>query len=276
MIYEEFKKALCRNVQNMETAQNKTIRLLERQMICSDPMAVHIMSVMNRHMYGRENILIREDMLCAMWSLKREEQIQYWPVRPLYERYRQEGWQSILPEISSGLEESDKKKDVSFTEESLSYAVCRGHMRIQPVNYERHRHTLENAIHRKIGDIALVLQLIICEGNPDNLTMQLSRNRIMTWERTEDQLIMEAFMNSSRKMPPRLYLGSDRRPGFPYYEGVFLPDEKGRPTKIAPWNPMEGRTGYLLTTTGRINGATAFFILGLKIFLRKKCVAIIM
>ena len=167
MTYEEFKKALCRNVQNMETAQNKTIRLLERQMICSDPMAVHIMSVMNRHMYGRENILIREDMLCAMWSLKREEQIQYWPVRPLYERYRQEGWQSILPEISAGLEESDKKKDVSFTEESLSYAVCRGHMRIQPVNFERHRHTLENAIHRKIGDIALVLQLIICEGNPD-------------------------------------------------------------------------------------------------------------
>ena len=55
MTYEEFKKALCRNVQNMETAQNKTIRLLERQMICSDPMAVHIMSVMNRHMYGREN-----------------------------------------------------------------------------------------------------------------------------------------------------------------------------------------------------------------------------
>ena len=109
MTYEEFKKALCRNVQNMETAQNKTIRLLERQMICSDPMAVHIMSVMNRHMYGRENILIREDMLCAMWSLKREEQIQYWPVRPLYERYRQEGWQSILPEISAGLEESDKK-----------------------------------------------------------------------------------------------------------------------------------------------------------------------
>ena len=47
MTYEEFKKALCRNVQNMETAQNKTIRLLERQMICSDPMAVHIMSVMN-------------------------------------------------------------------------------------------------------------------------------------------------------------------------------------------------------------------------------------
>lgn len=43
-------------------------------------------------------------------EFKREEQIQYWPVRPLYERYRQEGWQSILPEISAGLEESDKKK----------------------------------------------------------------------------------------------------------------------------------------------------------------------
>ena len=90
-------------------------------------------------------------------------------------------------------------------------------MRIQPVNFERHRHTLENAIHRKIGDIALVLQLIICEGNPDNLTMQLSRNRIMTWERTEDQLIMEAFMNSSRKMPPEISLQD--RPLSLHYEG---------------------------------------------------------
>ena len=84
MTYEEFKKELCRNVQNMETAQNKTIRLLEQQKFCVDSMTVHMMNVMNRCMYGRENMLIREDMLCALWNREKREQIQdNWIVRLL-------------------------------------------------------------------------------------------------------------------------------------------------------------------------------------------------
>ena len=50
MTYEEFKKELRWNVQNMETARGKTICLLERHMVCGDPMAVHIMNIMNRCM----------------------------------------------------------------------------------------------------------------------------------------------------------------------------------------------------------------------------------
>ena len=45
MTYEEFKKELRWNVQNMETARGKTICLLERHMVCGDPMAVHIMNI---------------------------------------------------------------------------------------------------------------------------------------------------------------------------------------------------------------------------------------
>ena len=82
MTYEEFKKELRWNVQNMETARGKTIRLLERHMVCGDPMAVHIMNIMNRCMYGREQIMIREDMLCALWMRGKREYIQHWPIRP--------------------------------------------------------------------------------------------------------------------------------------------------------------------------------------------------
>ena len=78
MTYEEFKKELRWNVQNMETARGKTIRLLERHMVCGDPMAVHIMNIMNRCMYGREQIMIREDMLCALWMRGKREYIQHW------------------------------------------------------------------------------------------------------------------------------------------------------------------------------------------------------
>ena len=52
--------------------RGKTIRLLERHMVCGDPMAVHIMNIMNRCMYGREQIMIREDMLCALWMRGKE------------------------------------------------------------------------------------------------------------------------------------------------------------------------------------------------------------
>ena len=81
MTYEEFKKELRWNVQNMETARGKTIRLLERHMVCGDPMAVHIMNIMNRCMYGREQIMIREDMLCALWMRGKREYIQHWLIR---------------------------------------------------------------------------------------------------------------------------------------------------------------------------------------------------
>lgn len=270
MTYEEFKKELCRNVQNMETARNKTIRLLEQQKFCVDSMTVHMMNVMNRCMYGRENMLIREDMLCALWNREKREQIQHWLVRPLYERYKQEGWQSILPEISAGLEEPEEERDVFPTEENLSYAVCRSHMIMRPVNFDRCRQELGSAVYRKIGDMALVLHLLTCEKSKSSLTIQLSRNTVMPWKLTENQLITEAFMNTCRKMPPRLFHGNDRRTFFPYSEGVLLAEERGRPTKIAVWNDAEGKRGYLLTTTERINGAIAFFYPGIKDILAEK------
>ena len=112
MTYEEFKKELCRNVQNMETAQDKTICLLEQHMVCSDPATVHVMNIMNRCMYGRDNMLIKDDMLCALWIRQEKEYVQHWLVRPLYERYGQEGWQSILPELSTGL--TNREEEAPF------------------------------------------------------------------------------------------------------------------------------------------------------------------
>lgn len=270
MTYEEFKKELRWNVQNMETAQNKTIRLLEKQMVCGDPASVHIMNIMNRCMYGREHTLIREDMLCALWTREKKEYVQHWLVRPFYERYRQEGWQGILPEISAGLTEKREEEDIVLSGENLSYAVCRSHMIVRPVNYERCRPELGNAIFRKIGDVALVLHLLTCEKAGSRLSIQMSRGMALPWKLTEDQLITEAMMNTCSKMPPRLFLGDDRRKFFPYDEGILLPEEEGRRTWISPWNHREGRNGYLLTTTERVNGAVAFFYPGVKNILAEK------
>ena len=271
MTYEEFKRELRWNVQNLETAQGKSIRLLERQMVCSDPVAVHMMNVMNRCMYGREHVLLREDMLCVLWIQRKKEYMQHWLVQPLYERYRQEGWQGILPEISAGLTESGQEENKALlTGENVSYAVCRRYMIVRPVNFEHCRQELGNAIYHRMGDIALVIQLMFCEKRKGGLTLPLSRDMVQPWKLTEEQLLREAMMNTCYKMPPRLFLGGDRRKYFPYHEGILLPEEEGRQTWISPWNHREAQKGYLLTNTGRIGGAVAFFYPGVRDILARR------
>ena len=265
---EEFKKELCRNVQNMETAQDKAICLLEQHMVCSDPATVHVMNIMNRCMYGRDNMLIKDDMLCALWIRQEKEYVQHWLVRPLYERYGQEGWQSILPEISTGL--TDREEEAPFVGGTLSYAACRSHMIIRPMNFARYQQDLGNAVYRKIGDLALVLHLLACEKCGSSLLIRPSGDTVLPWRLSKQQLLTEAMMNSCRKMPPRLFLSEDCRRVFPYQEGILLPDEDGQQTLIHPGNRREGHRGYLVTTTGRVNGAVAFFYPGVKDILAEK------
>ena len=51
---------------------------------------------------------------------------------------------------------------------------------------------------------------------------------------------------------------------------IMLPDEDGQQTLIHPGNRREGHRGYLVTTTGRVNGAVAFFYPGVKDILAEK------
>lgn len=269
MTYEEFKKELYRDVQETETAQGRTVRLLEQHMVSSDPVAAHMINMINRKSYGRDTMLIREDMLCILWSLDKEEQFRHWPVRSLYERYRLEGWQAVLPQIRSALTDTGEE-EILWPGENLRYVACRNHIIVRSMNFDRHRGELDSAVYRKIGDIALVLYLLPCEKQTDHLAVPLTRNVILPWKIAGEKLLKEAMVNTCRKMPPRFFLGSDRRKFFPYDQGVLLPEEEGRQTGIEPRNRREGRNGYLLTTTARVDGAIAFFYPGVRDVLAQK------
>lgn len=268
MTYENFKEELYRNVQEMDMAQGQKVRLLERFMVCSDPVAARMLHIMNRSMYGQDMLYIKEDMLCALWSENGRQNVQHWLIRPLYERYRQEGWQSILPEIAMALGGIEKEEDL-LTGELPGYAVCRRHMILRPVNYERYRQELSGGVYRRIGDIALSVQLLTSERE-GNMTIPLQRAGTMAWQMTSEQLITEAMMNTCRKMPPRLFHAGERRSFFPEGEGILLPEEEGVRTRIDPADETEAREGYLITTTHRINGAIAFFYPGVRAILASR------
>lgn len=130
------------------------------------------------------------------------------------------------------------------------------------MNFARYQQDLGNAVYRKIGDLALVLHLLACEKCGSSLLIRPSGDTVLPWRLSKQQLLTEAMMNSCRKMPPRLFLSEDCRRVFPYQEGILLPDEDGQQTLIHPGNRREGHRGYLVTTTGRVNGAVAFFYPG--------------
>ena len=271
MTYEEFKKELCRNVQNMETAQDKTICLLEQHMVCSDPATVHVMNIMNRCMYGRDNMLIKDDMLCALWIRQEKEYVQHWLVRPLYERYGQEGWQSILPEISTGL--TDREEEAPFVGGTLSYAACRSHMIIRPMNFARYQQDLGNAVYRKIGDLALVLHLLACEKCGSSLLIRPSGDTVLPWRLSKQQLLTlcsTGLEATGFAAPSEFYDAMERALPELLILDIMLPDEDGQQTLIHPGNRREGHRGYLVTTTGRVNGAVAFFYPGVKDILAEK------
>ena len=269
MTYENFKKELYCDVQETEAAQGRTVRLLEQHMVSSDPVTVHMINMINRRICGSDIIPVREDMLCILWTVEKEEYFRHWPVRVLYERYRREGWQGVLPQIRTAFSNIGEEEGL-WPAENLRYTVCRKHMIVRPMNYDRHRWELDSAVYRKIGDVALVLHLTTGEKQSEQLSVPLTRNIILPWKTTGDKLLKEAMENTRRKMPPRLFLGSDRRTFFPYDQGVLLPEEEGQQTQITPRDHREGRNGYLLTTTARVNGAIAFFYPGVREILAQK------
>lgn len=269
MTYENFKKELYCDVQETEAAQGRTVRLLEQHMVSSDPVTVHMINMINRRAYGSDIIPVREDMLCILWTVEKEEHFRHWPVRVLYEKYRREGWQGILPQIRTAFSNIGEEEGL-WPAENLRYAACRKHMIVRPMNYDRHRGELDSTVYRKIGDVALVLQLTTGEKQSEQLSVPLTRNIIFPWKITGEKLLKEAMENTRRNMPPRLFLGSDRRTFFPHDQGVLLPEEEGQQTQITPRDRREGRNGYLLTTTARVNGAIAFFYPGVREILAQK------
>ena len=127
MTYENFKKELYCDVQETEAPQGRTVRLLEQHMVSSDPVTVHMINLINRRVYGSDIIPVREDMLCILWTVEKEEYFRHWPVRVLYERYRQEGWQGILPQIRTAFSDIGEEAGL-WPVENLRYAACRKHM----------------------------------------------------------------------------------------------------------------------------------------------------
>lgn len=230
MTYEEFKKELY--VCLCGYAGGQEVKLVERGSSYADAQGLRNIRFLNVTPKDNEEIVIHEDVIYVQWGKGNAMRMLYWSVRPLYERFKKEGWQSILPTLAAKLQNPERKETDRRTVEE-SYMQVGSHLMIRPMNYRRLSNEWEDAVYWRLGDITLVLYAFLFDTGQDLMTMKVSRSAVEKWKLSDNIVLTNALLNTYAKMPPRLY----------HAEDMF---------------------GYRLTTTQRVNGAIALFYPGVK------------
>lgn len=242
MTYEEFKGELYRSVSEQDKSGIRQVQLFEK---------------------GDEGKMVREDFLCVQWGRQNPLTRKSWNIRTLYEKFKKEGWQGILPEIMGELCAAHQRDN--HTEwRSESYIKCSEQLIVRPLNYRLNREELADCIYWKFGDMALVLYTQLGDVGQDYVTMKVRRSMTEKWNVPPKKMLTNALLNSYAKMPPRLFLSGDIRFSYDWEDGVFMPRESGRKIRINPGDEEEGIRGYRLTTTRMKNGAIAIFYPGVQ------------
>lgn len=257
MVYEDFKRALYRNVLGHKERTDVSVRLFECRTMYTDEESVHLIKAINWGSRGVKDVMVLDDMLCLSWGNDNVVSVKYWSVRLLFERYQEEGWLGVLPEIITKMEEGVNGR--CKPRWRVSYEHCRRRHILRPLNYYRNRDELENCIYWRFGDVALVLYDLVFETEEDCTTMKIYREMTEEWGVKDDILLNNALVNTRDRMPPRLFHGNDLRYCRSQKDGIFMPGDGDIDVRIESQDGQESILGYRLTTTRWINGAIALF-----------------
>lgn len=257
MVYEDFKRVLYRNVLQHGGKADVRVRLFECRRMYMDGESVQTIKAINLTSRGVKDVVVPDDMLCLSWGNDDSVSLKYWNVRLLFERYREEGWMSVLPEIIATMEEGENDRRKSGW--GTNYDRCRRRHILRPLNYYHNREELENCIYRQFGDVALVLYDLVFETEEDCTTMKIYREIAEKWGVRDDILLNNALVNTRNRMPPRLFHGNDLRYCSSQKDGIFMPEDGDINVQIESQDGREGMLGYRLTTTRWLNGAIALF-----------------
>lgn len=263
MTYQEFKRQLYYSLVELKAAEQTELGILEKGAVYEDAAVLRVIRAVNLADCGREERILQEDLLYAVWEKGGYDCMLYWPVRQLYERYQSEGWQGVLPELTAAVNRECIKKE-GLPAENDTYIQHRANLILRPIAYTLRYEELCNCIYWKVGDIALVLYLLVYDSPENLLSLKLDRNLTEKWRKRDTVLLTGALLNCFSRMPPRLYPGQDMLSYYDERGGVFMPGDEGIPAVIDNKDRMQGIIGYRLTTTRRLNGAVAIFYPGVK------------
>ncbi len=261
MTYEQFKREVYLHVLARHIP-DKEIYLLQKDHVCTEEGVLRASRMYNMKCFGKDTAEVTEDVLCAVYHKATKIRLLHWKVRVLYEKYRTEGWPGVLPQIIYKLEYAvpngfDLRAQTNYDEISERLIL-------RPLNYEFCKEELENCIFWRVGDIALVLYQMLNASGVDPFSAKVYREMTQGWGMSDEVILTNALINSSFKMPPRLFYNTDLKKLRPEQEGVFMTNRSCGRISISAQDILEGICGYRLTTTKYTNGALAIFYPGVK------------
>lgn len=265
MTYEEFKKELLRNVTEHETEETREVRLLEKGKEWPDlgeegsNWEHSIVDYLQNPEKGNRDNYIQEDSLYVQWGRGTNAVRDSWNVRSLYDLYKREGWQSVLPAVTEHLQKEKYDRSI-MTGQKKRPDKGMEQLILRLINYDRYRDMLEDSVFWKYGDMVLILCIYIKDATLD--LIPVSRSAFGKKEPDMTEILTQSLLNSCLRMPPRLFMAEDIRFQYAWEDGVFMPGENGSPMVLHPRRNAEGIRGYRLTTAVMRNGALAIFYPG--------------
>ena len=177
-------------------------------------------------------------------------------LRDLYDVYKQDDWVGVWQVIDDHMKILKPFKNQNLTFVFDSYENAKDHLLIRAINFTDNEAQLEQHVYRRFADIALVVYVVLYDNVFGFGSAKLPKSTMETWEKDSDEIFEEAFENTMKMMPPRLYENP--------WEAMENDPEIGRFMDDEPVLRMARKAIPLVKTTKNLNGAIAMFYPGVK------------
>lgn len=164
---------------------------------------------------------------------------------------------TILDDVIGDIKQLQRQNSYEKTKKIWNYETAKDSLFIRLLNYDDNSKELNNAIYKKIGDIAQVLYMKVSKNNGNIMSTKILKSVVEKWKEngltlSEDNIFEEALKNTERMSPPRIYRWEQMILD-PEYDGeeFMSPDTENAISKDF--------MGNCLSTPEKTNGAVAIF-----------------
>ena len=254
--FYEFRKGVLEHKEWM--VQEDSFRYYPDGYMARDKEELAFIRMTNEKYYGIKDDVLQGDFATFQVEKDGEEILQSrYALQDLYNLYQQDGWGGVWETLEGHMKfiKPFQKQDVSTLFES--FETVKNHLMIRAINYSDNEEQLQNHVYRRFEDIALTVYVIIHEDNSGLGGAKLPKSYLEMWKIEEKRVFEEAFTNTMKILPPRLFVSLGELLENNSNKGKFMEGE-------APLRMLSSMDIPLVKTEKNMNGAIAMFYPGVK------------
>lgn len=176
--------------------------------------------------------------------------------RDLYEKYCDgTKMEVLLKDVLEQIQDLKQSGILGRVLEIECYDKVKDSLCVRLLNRKKYAWDLEDAVYKKIGDMALVLYMKIGECKGVLTTMKIRESMMADWNMEVDEIFEKAILNSYCEAPPRIFSWKKWIMNLNYHGEAFM-------DMVKDYELNHGTAGNCLSTSKKTNGAVAIFYPG--------------